>query len=128
MAGMRSLAVLLLLAPAIVDARDPSRFEATAYSQKGKTAAGSHPTEGVVAADPGVLPLGTRIRVHDAGRYDGVYVVKDTGRTINGHEIDIFVPSAREARRFGRKRVRVDVLERGTGDRQDAAAEPVPRH
>jgi 3D (Asp-Asp-Asp) domain-containing protein len=90
-------------------------FEATAYSQEGKTASGMRSHEGIVAADPKVLPLGTRIRVHDAGPYSRDYVVRDTGRTIKGREIDIYVDDDREAKRFGRKRVQVEVLAYGDG-------------
>jgi 3D (Asp-Asp-Asp) domain-containing protein len=91
------------------------RFEATAYSQEGKTAGGTHAREGVVAADPSLLPLGTRIRIRDAGGYSGEYVVRDTGRTIKGRELDIYLASDAEAKRFGRKSVRVEVVEYGDG-------------
>jgi 3D (Asp-Asp-Asp) domain-containing protein len=90
-------------------------FEATAYSIEGRTAAGTRARRGIVAADPAVLPLGSRIRVLDAGRYSGYYVVEDTGRTIDGHEIDIYLADDREAKRFGRRHVRVEVLRRGNG-------------
>ena len=46
----------------------------------------------------------------DAGKYSGEYLVSDTGRTIKGREIDIYLASDAEAKRFGRKRVRVEVL------------------
>ena len=85
-------------------------FEETAYSLDGKTASGATAREGVVAADPKVLPLGTHIRVHDAGEYSGSYVVSDTGRTIKGQEIDIFVDEASKAKRFGRRNVKVEVV------------------
>jgi 3D (Asp-Asp-Asp) domain-containing protein len=95
------------------------RFEATAYSIDGTTASGETTRNGVVAADPTVLPLGTRIRVVGAGRYSGEYVVRDTGPAIKGHEIDIYMPSDSEARAFGRRAVEVEVLQRATrpGDR-----------
>lgn len=86
-------------------------FEATAYSIEGKTASGAQAREGTVAADPDVLPLGTKIRVHDAGQYSGEYVVKDTGRTIKGREIDVYLANDAEAKRFGRKRIKVEILE-----------------
>jgi 3D (Asp-Asp-Asp) domain-containing protein len=66
---------------------------------------------GIVAADPHVIPLGTRIRVHDAGPYSGEYVVEDTGAKVDGREIDIYMPSTREAREFGRRKVYVEILE-----------------
>ena len=85
-------------------------FEATAYSIEGKTATGGRAREGVCAADPAVLPLGSHIRVHEAGKYSGDYVVTDTGRTIKGREIDIYLANDAEAKRFGRKKVRVEIL------------------
>ena len=85
-------------------------FEATAYSITGTTASGMQTRRGIVAADPKVLPLGTRIRVHDAGPYSGEYVVSDTGPAVNGHEIDIYMPSADAAKQFGRRKVRVEIL------------------
>lgn len=87
-------------------------FEATAYSIEGKTASGAQTREGICAADPDVLPLGSRIRVHEAGDYSGEYLVSDTGRTIKGREIDIYVADDGAAKRFGRKTVRVEVLSR----------------
>jgi 3D (Asp-Asp-Asp) domain-containing protein len=88
-------------------------FEATAYSVTGTTASGIETGPGIVAADPKILPLGSRIRVSEAGPYSGVYTVSDTGRTVKGHEIDIFISKPAEAKRFGRKRVRIEILERG---------------
>jgi 3D (Asp-Asp-Asp) domain-containing protein len=107
-------------------ARAPAAsFEATAYSQEGTTASGAAARVGIVAADPKVLPLGTRIRVSGTGGYDGEYVVKDTGRTVKGREIDLYLANDREAQRFGRKTVRVDILEHGSGDPDDAKKTPV---
>jgi 3D (Asp-Asp-Asp) domain-containing protein len=65
-----------------------------------------------------VLPIGTRIRVSGAGHYDGEYTVKDTGREIKGREIDIYIANDAEAKRFGRKNLTVEVLERGDGQAQ----------
>ena len=90
-------------------------FSATAYSIEGRTASGVQTRKGIVAADPRVLPLGSRIRVHEAGEYDGEYVVRDTGPGIRGREIDIYMPNDAEARRFGRRAVKVEVLRRGDG-------------
>ncbi|MFQ3589729.1 MAG: 3D domain-containing protein [Chloracidobacterium sp.] len=84
-------------------------FVATAYSLKGRTASGEYVRPGIVAADPRVLPLGSVVKVH-AGQYSGVYHVKDTGGRIRGRHIDIYMPSTREAIRFGRRTVRVEVI------------------
>lgn len=87
------------------------RFTATAYAISGTTKSGGRTRRGVVAADPDVIPLGSRIRVHNAGKYSGVYQVEDTGRRIQGRIIDIFMPGSREAREFGRRKVDVEVIE-----------------
>jgi 3D (Asp-Asp-Asp) domain-containing protein len=88
------------------------KFAATAYSVEGETASGKQTRQGrTAAADPNILPLGTRIEVRDAGPYSGVYVVHDAGRKIKGREIDIFIDAPGEAKKFGRKQVSVRVLE-----------------
>ena len=87
-------------------------FSATAYSIDGQTSSGSQTVEGhTVAADPRILPLGTRIEVAGAGRYSGFYVVQDEGPEIEGKEIDVFIDAYPEAMRFGRKKVRVRALD-----------------
>jgi len=69
----------------------PMRFQATAHSVEGITAQGTVAHEGVVAADPTVLPLGSRIRVSGAGSYSGVYAVTDTGAKVTARQIDIYL-------------------------------------
>ena len=90
-------------------------FYATAYCVTGTTAMGVHTRPGIVAADPAVLPLGSRIRVAGAGAYSGIYTVADTGPAVRGREIDIFMTDLAAAKHFGRRRVRVEVLQRGGG-------------
>lgn len=96
-------------------------FVATAYSLRGRTASGKRVSRGVIAADRRVLPLGTRVRL-EAGPYTGEYVVADTGGAIRGRKIDIWVPNTSEALRFGRRRVKLVVLQRpvnkGTGTKK----------
>ncbi|MCU1291050.1 MAG: hypothetical protein JWN60_3279 [Acidobacteria bacterium] len=81
-------------------------FTATAYCLKGKTASGGSVRRGIVAADPRILPLGTRINLN-AGSYSGSYLVADTGGAVKGRKLDIWVPNCSEARRFGRRNVTV---------------------
>ena len=64
-----------------------------------------------MSADPAVLPLGSKIRVSGAGTYSGEYTVVDTGQKVKGLVIDIYVPSAREAKDFGKKHVGVELLD-----------------
>lgn len=87
-------------------------FRSTAYCLRGRTASGRMVRRGIVAADPRVLPLGTRIKL-SAGKYSGTYIVADTGGKIKGNILDIWVPSCAEARRWGRRTVKVTVLSKG---------------
>ncbi|MGE5243031.1 MAG: 3D domain-containing protein [Betaproteobacteria bacterium] len=87
-----------------------SLFTATAYCTGRVTATGTTPREGIVAADPDVLPMGSRIRLTGLGRYSGIYVVRDTGSAIRGRRIDVYIRNCREAIRFGRRSARVSVL------------------
>lgn len=84
-------------------------FSATAYCLQGRTALGHSVRRGIVAADPRVLPLGTRISLN-AGSYSGSYLVADTGGNVKGRKLDIWVPSCSEAKRFGRKSVSLSVV------------------
>jgi 3D (Asp-Asp-Asp) domain-containing protein len=88
-------------------------FEATAYSLRGRTASGVPTQPGVIAADPRVLPLGSVVHVR-AGQYSGVYTVHDTGSRVKGNLVDVWVPSSREARSFGRRQVKLQVLRLGS--------------
>ena len=96
--------------PALVAA---SPYVATAYSLRGRTASGRMVSRGLIAADPSVLPLGSRVRLEHPG-YSGEYLVADTGGAIRGRRIDIWTPSTSEAMRFGRRTVKLTVLSYGT--------------
>lgn len=84
-------------------------YAATAYSLNGRTASGRPVSKGLIAADPRILPLGTRVRL-EAGAYSGEYLVADTGGAVHGKKIDIWTPNNREAFRFGRRLVKLTVL------------------
>jgi len=90
----------------------PQLFTATAYALRGRTSSGQMVARGVIAADGRVLPLGTRVRL-EAGAYSGEYVVADRGGAVRGHRIDIWMPSNGEARRFGRRAVKLTILNYG---------------
>lgn len=80
---------------------------ATAYTHTGnRTATGIWPYRGVVAVDPRVIPLGTRLYVEGYG----YAVAQDTGGLIKGKRIDLFMDSAGEAMRWGRRQVTVRIL------------------
>lgn len=90
----------------------PEIYNATSYSRPGRGASGMGVRFGTIAADPKVLPFGTRVRL-DAGQYSGEYLVTDSGTAIKGRKIDIWLPSFREACRFGRRNVKLTVLSYG---------------
>lgn len=104
---MKALLLILALAQA-GSATDV--YTATAYCLKGRTASGEKVRQGIIAADPRVLPLGTL--VHLAGLGD--YVVKDTGRLIKGNRLDIWMPTCTQALNYGRRRVKLTVLSKPT--------------
>lgn len=90
----------------------PTSYVATAYSLRGRTASGRPVAKGIIAADPRVLPLGSRVRV-EAGNFSGEYLVADTGGGVKGKHIDIWTPSTRDAMKFGRRTVKLTVLSWG---------------
>ena len=104
--------------PAHQVARRPTirYFIATAYSVEGTGASGKWSHPGTVAADRKVLPLNSRIRIYGAGRYSGDYTVEDTGGRVDGHHIDVYMPSQAEAKKFGHQRVKVVVLKYGDNE------------
>lgn len=84
------------------------KMVATAYTHTGnRTATGIWPYRGVVAVDPRVIPLGTRLYVEGYG----YAVAQDTGGLIKGNRIDVFMNSEAEAIQWGRRPVTVRILE-----------------
>lgn len=71
------------------------------------TATGARARRGVVAVDPDVIPLGTRVYVPGYG----VAVAADTGGAIRGSRIDLCFDSVAEAIQWGRRTVTVVVLD-----------------
>ena len=88
----------------------PMTMTATAYCLRGTMADGGQARRGMVAADPRVLPLGSRIRIHGRHIRGGEYLVADRGAAVKGRRIDIFIPECELARRFGRQRVTVTIV------------------
>jgi len=90
---------------------------ATAYTDHSgqKTASGRLPQYGVIAVDPKVIPLGTRLYVEstDDGKswQYGYCVAGDTGGAIKGNKIDLFFDTEKECLQFGRRSAIVYILE-----------------
>src|SRR3954451_6691600 len=101
-------------------ARLNGAYRATAYNDAGLTASGVWTHRHVVAADPDLLPIGSRLQIRQAGRYSGEYVVADTGAKIQGRRLDIYMPGERACKQFGTRLVRVRVLSLGKGTHEAA--------
>ena len=76
---------------------------ATAYSLHGGTASGLPTGPGVVAVDPTVIPLGTRMFIPGYGPG----VAADTGTAIKGLRIDLWFPMLSQAESWGRRTVTI---------------------
>lgn len=85
-------------------AYDPSAGRGA--SATGRTATGVRARKGVVAVDPKVVKLGTRLYVEGYG----FAIAADTGGAIRGKRIDLCYNTRGEALRFGRRTVKVHIL------------------
>lgn len=88
---------------------------ATAYTAycpgcSGTTAIGidlrTNPDQKVIAVDPNVIPLGSRVWVEGYGEA----IAGDTGGAIKGNKIDVFIPAYDDAIQWGVKKVKIKVL------------------
>ncbi len=79
---------------------------ATAYTGNGKTAAGWQAGPGIIAVDPSVIPLGTKVYIPGMG----VVRAEDTGGSIVGNRIDIWMGSESQALNFGVRTITIYAL------------------
>jgi 3D (Asp-Asp-Asp) domain-containing protein/peptidoglycan hydrolase CwlO-like protein len=86
-------------APPLVAAPGTITVTATGYSLPGHTATGLPVEHGVVAVDPSVIPLGTRMMIPGYG--EGV--AADTGSAVSGYTIDLWFPTLADALAWGRR-------------------------
>lgn len=104
----KSAAIQIGAAPETVLAPAPAGgrtlvVSSTGYSLSGHTATGLPVGWGVVAVDPSVIPLGTRLTVPGYGEA----VAADTGSGVQGADIDLWFPTLGQARAWGRRAVTV---------------------
>jgi 3D (Asp-Asp-Asp) domain-containing protein len=93
-------------------------FSATAYCKGIVTASGVAAQSGVVAADPELLPVGSVVEIDSLSqRYDGIYAVMDTGPSVQGRQVDVYMWSCNEALQFGRRPIHLTVLRLGWNPR-----------
>lgn len=90
--------------------------QATAYTAycngcTGKTSTGinlrKNPDQKVIAVDPSIIPLGTKVWVEGYGHA----IAADTGSSIRGNKIDLFIPDQKTVDSYGRKTVLIKILE-----------------
>ena len=91
----------------------------TAYCLQGLTRRDRLVREGIVAADPKLFPLGRYLELYIGRKYHGRFLVDDTGAKIREGILDIWTPSCREARRFGRRRGTAVLVARPRGAHPD---------
>jgi cystine transport system substrate-binding protein len=91
--------------PAPAPAGRTLTVSSTGYSLPGRTATGLPVGWGVIAVDPSVIPLGTRLTVPGYG--EGV--AADTGSGVRGADIDLWFPTLSQARAWGHRTVTINL-------------------
>lgn len=71
-----------------------------------RTATGAHAGFGIIAVDPRVIPLGTKVYVPGYG----YAIAADTGGAIKGNKIDVCFDTGAEAIKWGRRTVTITIL------------------
>lgn len=90
-------------APSVTDGTRTLTVTATGYSMPGRTATGLPVGFGIVAVDPAVIPLGTRMSIPGYG--EGV--AADTGGAVQGLTIDLWFPTLAGALAWGRRTITI---------------------
>lgn len=89
---------------------EASAFTAYCKGCSGKTAYGidlkKNPDIKLIAVDPKVIPLGTKVWVDGYG----IAIAGDTGGSIKGNRIDVFMKTKKSAYSWGRKKVEIKIL------------------
>jgi uncharacterized protein YabE (DUF348 family) len=78
----------------------------------GITATGATVRKGIIAVDPRVIPLGTRVYIEVPGSAAdyGYAVAADVGGAVKGNKIDVYLPSTSASNAWGVKKVKVYIL------------------
>jgi 3D (Asp-Asp-Asp) domain-containing protein len=99
----QSSAAPLAVAVAVAASGRTITVDTTGYALRGRTATGIPTAPGVVAVDPSVIPLGTRMTIPGYG----VGIAADTGGAVHGNVIDLWFPSTALALQWGRRTVTI---------------------
>jgi len=99
---------IVMTSRSMIDPKKIIQVQATAYTHTGNTTfTGIYPQIGTIAVDPKVIPLGSRMWVEGYG----YGIAQDTGGLIKGNIIDLFMDTKQDCLRWGRRWVKVYVLE-----------------
>lgn len=98
---------------------DPVPVSITAYCLKGLTRRDRYVRDGIVASDPRIFPLARYIEIYVGKKYYGRFLVDDTGGVIKGNKLDIWTPTCRDARIFGRQKGTAVLVPRPRGAAKD---------
>ncbi len=89
------------------DFKEAKYMLATAYTYTGNnTASGRPPAVGLVAVDPSVIPLGTKLYIEGYGYAQAA----DTGGSIYGNRLDLFMEDRGQCVKWGKRNVKVYIL------------------
>ena len=92
----------------LLNFREARYMETSAYTYTGyRTASGKHPEVGMVAVDTGVIPMGSKLYVEGYGYGRAA----DTGGSIKGNRLDLFMEERSQCLNWGRRTVKVYVLD-----------------
>jgi 3D (Asp-Asp-Asp) domain-containing protein len=93
-------------------------FHATAYCKGLVTTSGVAAQSGIAAADPEMLPVGSVVDIDSLeAKYNGIYTILDTGPSVQGRHVDLYMWSCYEALDFGRRPMHLTVLRLGWNPR-----------
>ncbi len=103
---------LITMASTAYDAGFESTGKNPGDKYYGITRSGTKVRPGVVAVDPRVIPLGSKLYIESLDGWPdyGFAVAEDTGGAIKGNKVDLFYESASTVKKYGRRKVKVYVL------------------
>jgi 3D (Asp-Asp-Asp) domain-containing protein len=90
-----------------INFKEAKYMETSAYTYTGyRTATGRTPQVGTVAVDPSVIPLGSNLYIEGYGYAQAA----DTGGSIKGNRVDVFMEDRTQCFNWGRRTVKVYIM------------------
>jgi 3D (Asp-Asp-Asp) domain-containing protein len=91
--------------PTVMSGPRTITVSSTGYAIRGRTSTGMQTAAGVVAVDPAVIPLGSRLTIPGYG----TGIAADTGGSVHGNVIDLWFPTLQQARAWGRRTLTITI-------------------